>query len=86
LNLIGNFSEGIVAMKVNLPITENEQLFDENQRIISITDLKGVITYANQSFIQVSGFDEGELCGKLMWQGFSGQKITRHPGGLAHTP
>ncbi|WP_428605965.1 methyl-accepting chemotaxis protein [Sedimenticola sp.] len=59
-------------MKTNMPITENEQLFDEYQRIISTTDLKGCITYANQSFIQISGFDEEELRGKS-------HNIVRHP-------
>jgi aerotaxis receptor len=68
----GQLFRELVTMKVNMPITGNEQLFDENQRIISITDLKGCITYANQSFIQISGFDEEELRGKS-------HNIVRHP-------
>jgi predicted ATP-dependent endonuclease of OLD family len=37
---------------------------------------------------EVDGAPVGDFASKeiLMWQGFSGQKITRHPGGLAHTP
>jgi PAS domain S-box-containing protein len=46
--------------------------FDENQFIVSKTDLKGRITYANDLFIQISGFKEQELIG-------TPHNILRHP-------
>ena len=36
------------------------------------TDLKGIITYANDAFVQLSGFEREELLG-------SNQNIVRHP-------
>lgn len=41
----------------------DELLFDENQFIVSKTDLKGKITYANDLFIEMSGYSEQELIG-----------------------
>ncbi len=46
--------------------------FDENQFIVSKTDLKGRITYANDLFINISGFKEQELIG-------TPHNILRHP-------
>jgi len=59
-------------MKLNLPITATEVQFDDTQFMLTRTDLKGVITYANKDFIQVSGFSEVELVG-------SSHNIVRHP-------
>lgn len=59
-------------MKLNMPVTHNEIQFDESQFMLTRTDLKGVITYANKDFIQVSGFTESELIG-------SSHNIVRHP-------
>lgn len=59
-------------MKINMPITNREIEFDDSQFMLTRTDLKGVITYANQDFIQVSGFTELELVG-------SSHNIVRHP-------
>ena len=44
----------------------------ENELIISRTDLKGNITYANETFCQISGYEESELIGKY-------HNIVRHP-------
>lgn len=52
--------------------TGREQIFDENDIIVSKTDLKGIITYANRTFIQVSGYSEEELLGQP-------HNIIRHP-------
>lgn len=52
--------------------TGREQTFDENDIIVSKTDLKGLITYANKTFIDVSGFSEEELLGQP-------HNIIRHP-------
>lgn len=59
-------------MKVNMPVTNNEIQFDDHQFMLTRTDLKGVITYANKDFIQISGYSEAELIG-------SSHNIVRHP-------
>jgi len=59
-------------MKVNMPVTDNELIFAENQQIVSKTDLKGKITYINQHFVEISGFTEDELIGQ-------NHNIVRHP-------
>lgn len=50
----------------------NELYFDENAFIVSKTDLKGKITYANDLFIELSGYSEEELIG-------APHNILRHP-------
>lgn len=52
--------------------TGRERTFDTNEIIVSKTDLKGVITYANDVFIKVSGFSEEELLGRP-------HSVIRHP-------
>ncbi len=59
-------------MKVNLPVTQNERDYDAGLEIISTTDLKGIITYANEAFVEVSGFELDELLKK-------NHNIVRHP-------
>jgi PAS domain S-box-containing protein len=49
-----------------------EKTFDENDIIVSKTDPKGLITYANQTFLEVSGYSEEELLGQP-------HNIIRHP-------
>jgi len=44
----------------------------ENQLIISRTDLNGVITYVNETFAEISGYEPEELVGKP-------HNIIRHP-------
>ena len=51
-------------MKNNLPVTNNEIKLDDDDTIISTTDPKGTITYANNAFIKISGFSEDELLGQ----------------------
>ena len=58
-------------MKINLPITQQEKPFTQGT-IVTKTDLKGVITYANDAFVDMSGFDREELIG-------ASQNIVRHP-------
>ena len=50
----------------------DEEYFFEGSAIISQTDLKGVITYANRAFSEVSGYSVEELVGKP-------HNILRHP-------
>jgi PAS domain S-box-containing protein len=49
-----------------------ERTFDEGTFIVSKTDLKGVITYANALFFEVSRFGEDEVLGRP-------HNIVRHP-------
>jgi PAS domain S-box-containing protein len=49
-----------------------ERFFPDEELIVSKTDLKGHITYANQTFIQIAGFTEEELLGQP-------HSIIRHP-------
>ncbi len=59
-------------MKINEPVTGKEKTYGEERVIISTTDLKGIITYANDDFVEISGFSRDELIGK-------NHNIVRHP-------
>jgi len=59
-------------MKNNGPVTQREKPFPSGQYLVSKTDLKGVITYCNDAFIELSGFTKEELIGKS-------HNIVRHP-------
>ncbi len=59
-------------MKVNMPITENEQPLQDNAILVSKTDLKGYITDCNTDFITLNGFSKEELIGE-------NHNIIRHP-------
>lgn len=59
-------------MRNNQPVTTNELKLPEGQTLISVTDLKGRLTYANKAFISISGFIESELLGQP-------HNIVRHP-------
>jgi aerotaxis receptor len=50
-------------MRQNLPITQREYPFPPNRTLVSVTDLKGRITYCNPAFIEVSGYSREELLG-----------------------
>jgi len=57
---------------MNRPTPIDEEYFFEGSAIISQTDLKGIITYANRAFSEVSGYSVEELIGKP-------HNILRHP-------
>lgn len=59
-------------MKKNFPVTQKEKVLGPEQRIISSTNLKGITTHINDSFLDISGFDEEELIGK-------NHNVVRHP-------
>lgn len=59
-------------MKINLPVTDHELFVDAANPIVTKTDSKGVITYANRAFIEISGFSEEELLGQ-------NHNVVRHP-------
>ena len=50
-------------MKTNLPITQVEKHFPKGKLIVSKTDLKGAVSYANDAFVELSGFSWEELIG-----------------------
>ncbi|GMR00514.1 MAG: hypothetical protein BMS9Abin18_1370 [Zetaproteobacteria bacterium] len=51
-------------MKKSLPVTVNEVVIRDDQIIISVMDLKGIITEVDEEFIDISGFSRHELIGK----------------------
>jgi len=53
-------------------ITSNEKVMDDNDFIVSKTDLKGYITYVNEIFIEMSGYSHQELIG-------ANHNLVRHP-------
>ncbi len=59
-------------MKINLPVTQIEKPFPKGTRIVSKTDLKGITTYVNDGFVEMSGFSREELIGK-------NHNVVRHP-------
>jgi PAS domain S-box-containing protein len=54
------------------PVTNREVTFGEDEIIVSKTDVKGRILYANPVFIRLSGYSESELLGQP-------HSIIRHP-------
>ena len=59
-------------MKNNTPVTDHEVTMKKGDILVTRTNLKGVITYANQAFIDISGFSKDELVGK-------NHNVVRHP-------
>ncbi|MCD6008388.1 methyl-accepting chemotaxis protein [Halomonas sp. IOP_31] len=59
-------------MRNNQPISQREYVLDDEHYLISRTDLKGRITYANPAFVEVSGFAREELIG-------APHSLVRHP-------
>jgi len=59
-------------MRNNQPVSQREYPFPGEQRLISTTDQKGVITYCNDAFVEVSGYALEELLG-------APHNLVRHP-------
>ncbi|MCV6588344.1 MAG: methyl-accepting chemotaxis protein [Marinobacterium sp.] len=59
-------------MKVNMPVTDIEVKLKDGDELVTRTDLKGVITYVNPAFVEISGFSSEELLG-------ASHNIVRHP-------
>ncbi|MBI5331203.1 MAG: PAS domain-containing protein, partial [Betaproteobacteria bacterium] len=59
-------------MRTNLPVTNVEHVMREGEFIVSKTDTRGVITYVNNYFVEMSGYSEKELLG-------APHNIVRHP-------
>lgn len=59
-------------MKKNFPVTTHQVELAPGINLVSKTDLKGIITYANEAFVQVSGYTLDELQGQS-------HNLVRHP-------
>lgn len=59
-------------MRNNQPVNDNEVLLTSEHLIVSKTDLKGIITYVNRDFVEISGYGEEELIGQP-------HNLIRHP-------
>lgn len=57
---------------MSIKVNGDEITFSENLFIVSKTDTKGKITYGNDTFIEISGYEEDELIGEP-------HNILRHP-------
>ncbi|PJK00383.1 diguanylate cyclase [Lysobacteraceae bacterium NML03-0222] len=53
-------------------VTDNELPFPEGRLIVSRTDLNGILTHANDAFVEISGYARSELIGQP-------HSILRHP-------
>jgi aerotaxis receptor len=59
-------------MRTNLPVSQQAYPLAADQTLVSVTDLKGRITYCNAAFVAVSGFTSAELLGQP-------HNLVRHP-------
>ena len=59
-------------MSKNRPVNNREVPLRRDDELISTTDLRGVITYVNPRFIEISGYTESELLGHS-------HNLVRHP-------
>jgi aerotaxis receptor len=61
-----------IPMRKNLPVSDIEVPLSPDETLMSVTDAKGRIVYANDSFVRTSGFARDELVGQA-------HNIVRHP-------
>ncbi|AJK48498.1 methyl-accepting chemotaxis protein [Burkholderia plantarii] len=59
-------------MRNNQPVTQHEYEFPEDSTLMSTTTANGTITYANATFVQISGYSAEEIVG-------SPHNVVRHP-------
>src|SRR5471030_698546 len=59
-------------MRSNLPVTQHEYELSDDATLMSITDTQSHILYANNAFIQASGYKPEEILGQP-------HNIVRHP-------
>jgi len=61
------------APRLNSPIPVDREIkLDNSKVLLSITDTRGIISYCNEDFVEVSGYEEYELAG-------AAHNIVRHP-------
>ena len=59
-------------MRNNQPVTQREYALNDEAVLISRSDLKGNVTYANPTFVEISGYSRDELVG-------APHNLLRHP-------
>ncbi len=59
-------------MAISIQPTNREVFFDRDSLIVSKTDLKGRLTYANRIFCEIAGYAEKEVIGQP-------HSLIRHP-------
>lgn len=59
-------------MRNNQPVTQREYVLNDESVLISRSDLKGRVTFANSTFVEVSGYTRDELIG-------APHNLLRHP-------
>ena len=59
-------------MRINMPVTQRNYPVPEGTTIVTRTDAKGRIEYANDAFVSISGFTREELLGQP-------HNLVRHP-------
>ncbi|WP_298441029.1 PAS domain-containing methyl-accepting chemotaxis protein [uncultured Ferrimonas sp.] len=59
-------------MRNNQPVTQQQQNYADDRILLSTTDPQGVIKYANQDFVEVSGYSLSQLQGQ-------NHNMIRHP-------
>jgi aerotaxis receptor len=59
-------------MRLNMPVSGRRYAVAPEATLVSTTDLKGRITHCNPAFIEVSGYEKGELLGQP-------HNLIRHP-------
>ena len=59
-------------MRINMPVTDKEVMMTAGEILVTRTDRKGHITYANDEFVEISGFTREELIG-------ANHNLVRHP-------
>ena len=57
---------------MKIALKNQEKIFEQNVLLVTKTDLKGKITYANRYFMQIVAMDESELIGQP-------HNVIRHP-------
>lgn len=65
-------NQGEEMGKNNIDILDKEVVLNDNDFIVSKTNSKGVITYCNEIFMKMAGYEESELLNK-------NHNIIRHP-------
>jgi aerotaxis receptor len=59
-------------MRTNFPVTQREYIMDDGATLLSTTDTRSHLTFANAAFVAASGFEPSELLGQP-------HNIVRHP-------
>lgn len=75
-DIVGDYKKATLALYGNITrivyYTKRETPYPDGKLIVSRTDLAGVITHVNSSFIEMSGYSKEELIG-------APHSILRHP-------